>query len=498
MNFKYFSGRLPDVEVETLIIFVPQFEKITRRELKELDTASAGAVTTLLRSGEFSGQEGQAAVVMHPLDYKARRVLLAGLGNRKEVDHDAVRRAAGRISRARGLKVSRSAAFHLTDPLEPSFFQAAVEGYLLGSYQLLEFKTDEESKDAYKLTDVTLVAGDRTRIRSIRSAVERGQAVAAGQLLVRRLAFTPSNVLTPRRLAQEARQLARQHGVGFQVLDEKAIAAERMGGLLAVARGSDEPPRFIVLKYSRGRRGSKPIVLIGKGVTFDTGGISLKPSLDMYEMKGDMAGAAVVLATMVTAARLDLKLDLVGLIPATENMPSGSATKPGDIVTTRKGLTVEVISTDAEGRLILADALDYANTFRPQAVIDIATLTGASLYILGYAGAPILGNNRDLTERVKRASDATAERVWPLPIWNDHRELMKSPVADLRNSGGRPAGTIAASAFLENFVGGWPWVHIDIAYVDLEPDGKPYVPKGASGFGLRLLVQLLSDWKKMG
>jgi leucyl aminopeptidase len=187
----------------------------------------------------------------------------------------------------------------------------------------------------------------------------------------------------------------------------------------------------------------------------------------------------------------------VGLIPATENMPSGTATKPGDILTTRKGLTVETINTDAEGRLILADALDYANKLNPQAVIDIATLTGASLYILGYAGAPILGNNDRLLQRVKEASEATAEKVWELPIWDDHREMMKSPIADLVNSAGRTAGTIAASAFLENFVGNWPWVHIDIAYMDLEPKGKPYTPKGPTGFGLRLLIELLSRWKKL-
>ncbi|MEW5994925.1 MAG: leucyl aminopeptidase, partial [Candidatus Zixiibacteriota bacterium] len=423
------------------------------------------------------------------------RVLLVGLGERKKLDHDAVRRAAGRVSGARGLKSSKSAAFCLVGSDDPCLYHAAIEGYLLGSYKLLEFKSEQKPEDITHLVNITFIVRNRSRLRAIRAAVERGRIIAEGQLLVRRLAFLPANQLTPRLFAEEARRLAKDHRFGCQVLDEKAIEKEKMGGLLGVARGSTERPRFIILKYNGGRAGARPVVLVGKGVTFDAGGISLKQALNMHEMKGDMSGAAAVLGAVVTAARLKLKLNLVGLIPATENMPSGSATRPGDVLKTRKGLTVEVINTDAEGRLILADALDYANTFKPQAVIDIATLTGASLYILGYAGAPVLGNHAGLLQRVKNASKATAEKVWQLPIWDEHRDLMKSPIADLKNSAGKPAGTIAASAFLENFIGDWPWLHIDIAYMDLEPEGKPYTPKGASGFGLRLLVELLSNWK---
>jgi leucyl aminopeptidase len=217
----------------------------------------------------------------------------------------------------------------------------------------------------------------------------------------------------------------------------------------------------------------------------------------MVEMKGDMTGAAVVLSAMQAAAQLKLPLNLVGLMPLTENMVSGNATRPSDIITTRNGLTVEIINTDAEGRLILADALDYADKFNPQAVIDIATLTGAALYILGYSGAPILGNHAGLLERIKVASEATAERVWELPIWDDFRNSLKSDIADIVNSAGKTAGTSTAAAFLENFVGDWPWAHIDIAYVDVEPKGRPYTPKGTTGIGLRLVVELLSNWKKL-
>ncbi|MEA3296373.1 MAG: M17 family metallopeptidase, partial [candidate division Zixibacteria bacterium] len=230
---------------------------------------------------------------------------------------------------------------------------------------------------------------------------------------------------------------------------------------------------------------------------FDSGGLSLKKADTMPEMKGDMTGAAIVLCTIVAAARLKLPVNLVGLMPLAENMPSSKATRPGDIISTRKGLTVEIINTDAEGRLILADALDYANEFKPQAVIDIATLTGGALYVLGYSGAPILGNNSKLMDRIRTASESTAERVWEMPIWDDFRKAMKSDIADLVNSGGKAAATMTAAAFLENFIGDWPWAHIDIAYVDIEPKGRPYIPKGNTGIGLRLLLELLSNWKKL-
>ncbi|MFQ5500098.1 MAG: M17 family metallopeptidase, partial [Candidatus Zixiibacteriota bacterium] len=296
--------------------------------------------------------------------------------------------------------------------------------------------------------------------------------------------------------AETARKLSRKHKLGCRVLDEKAIEKERMGALLSVSQGSTEPPRFVVLEHRGGSASGRPIVLVGKGVTFDTGGISLKKAQNMHEMKGDMAGSAVVLATLISCARLGVRQNVVGLIPMAENMPSGHATRPGDIVTSRKGLTIEVINTDAEGRMLLADALDYADSFKPQAVIDVATLTGAALHVLGFSGAPIMGNSPKLLDRFKTASAKTAERVWVMPIWDDFRDAMKSNIADLHNSGGAP-GTMTAGAFLESFIGDWPWVHVDIAYVDIEPKGRPYIPKGVTGIGTRMFVQLLEDWKRL-
>jgi leucyl aminopeptidase len=439
----------------------------------------------------------EIASFVTPGDFGTGRLLLLGLGSGKQLSADCFRWAMGEVSRYKGLNRAETAAVHFGDFSERDYFQAAVEGFLLGSFRLLDYKTGEAGKDDHRLGQLTFVLPDKRRLKALQSAVERGQIIAEGQILARRLAFTPANDLTPRKYASKAQQLAKKHGFKCKVLDEKAIAAQKMGALLGVARGSVEPPRFIILEYNGGRAGRKPIVLVGKGVTFDSGGISLKPGLNMHEMKQDMAGSAVVLSTIVTAARLGLKLNLVGLIPATENMPSGQATKPGDIHTSRKGKTIEIINTDAEGRLVLADALDYANEFNPEAVIDIATLTGATLYILGYSGAPIMGNNEKLLDRIEAGAEVTSERVWTMPIWDDYRDQMKSSIADLVNSGGRPAGTLAAAAFLENFIGDWPWAHIDIAYVDLEPSGKAYVPKGATGFGVRLITEVLSNWKKL-
>jgi len=497
MRYVFTTDSLADIATETAVLFIPEFDRISDRTLKQIDDATNGGVATLLRSGEFTGKADEAASLYNPAGFKAKRVILLGLGEKSKQTSDSYRRAMGLASRLKGLTGSRSAAVYFGRLADPACFQATIEGYLLGSYKLLDYKTGEASKDETRLKEITFATDKPANLKKLERAVNRGSIIAEGQLLVRDLVQTPSNCLTPQVYAKRAQELAARHKVTCRVLDEKAIAKEKMGALLAVAKGSTEPPRFIVLQYKGGPARQKPIVLVGKGITFDTGGISLKPSLNMHEMKQDMAGSAVVLATVLAASRLKIPRNIVGLIPATENMPSGHATRPGDIVTSRKGKSIEIINTDAEGRLVLADALDYANKFSPQAVIDIATLTGGALYVLGYSGAPIMSNNRKLADLIRAAADATSERVWEIPIWDDFRERMKSQIADLVNSGGRPAATAIAGAFLENFIGDWPWAHIDIANVDLEPNGKPYVPKGATGFGMRLLIEVLSNWKRV-
>ena len=497
MNIELSKNTIQSAPVETVIYLVAQYETIRDKEVKALDSATNGAVTKILETDEFSGKEGQLATFYRPDGYDAGRVVLAGLGDEKKINADTFRRTLGRIARYAPVTGSKSAAVSFGEFDNSDFYQAAVEGFMLGGYRMLAYKTGDDATDKRRLDGLQFISDKKPVLTRMEKAAARGQITAEGQLLVRRLAFTPSNDLTPTLLAEKATELAKQYKFSCKVLDQQTIEKEKMGAFMSVARGSEQPPKFLVLQHKGRSDNQKPIVLVGKGITFDSGGISLKPGLNMHEMKQDMTGAAVVLATVTTAARLKLPRNVVGLIPACENMPSGHATRPGDVIRSRKGKTVEIINTDAEGRLILADALDYANKFDPQAVIDIATLTGATLFILGYAGAPILGNNEELLGRIRQSSDATGERVWPLPIWDDHRDQMKSEIADLVNSGGRIAGTIAASAFLENFIGDWPWAHIDIAYVDLEPKGTAYVPKGSSGFGLRLLIDLLSNWKKL-
>ncbi|HDL03462.1 MAG TPA: leucyl aminopeptidase [candidate division Zixibacteria bacterium] len=462
--------------------------------LKKIDGVLESGIKDIYDSGEFEGKLNQTITLHKVPGMTAKRVVLAGLGKPGKIDHDSYRQAAGTLSRIAAVKNSKAVSFFLSDGRAVKAGSAIIEGFMLGRFEILDYKTgDDIVKD--KLKKVEFFAKDRKQINALKKDVGRGQVTAEGVILARRLASLPGNKLSPEKFAAEARSLAKEYKIDCTVLNEKQIKAEKMGALLAVAQGSAQPPRFVILEYKGGRTSQKPVVLIGKGITFDSGGISLKPVLDMHKMKGDMQGGALILGTMVTAARLGLRLNLVGLIPLAENMPSSKALKPGDIVTSRKGKTIEIISTDAEGRLILADALDYANEFKPQAVVDVATLTGGSLLVLGYSGAPVMGNDIKLMKAIKSASKATAERVWELPLWDDFRERMKSPIADLKNSGGKPANTATAGAFLESFIGDWPWAHIDVASVDDEPTGRPYIPVGASGVGLRLLVKMLTDWK---
>ncbi|PKK84943.1 MAG: leucyl aminopeptidase [candidate division Zixibacteria bacterium HGW-Zixibacteria-1] len=461
--------------------------------LRIINEKLKNGLKNIFDSGEFEGKLNQTIVLHAVPGIKAERVVLAGLGKKDKVNHDSYRQAAGTLSRIPAVKKAKSVAFYFGDGEDGKIATAVVEGFLLGRFEINDYKTGNDDGDD-KLETIFFHGTDQNQVKLFKKAVTAGQIIAEGVILARRLASMPGNSLPPEKFASEARTQAGRHKIKITVLNEKQIKTEKMGALLAVAQGSAEPPRFVIMEYKGGKASQKPIVIIGKGVTFDSGGISLKPVQDMHKMKGDMQGGAIILGTMVTIARLGLPLNVVGLIPLAENMPSSRALKPGDIITSRKGKTIEIISTDAEGRLILADALDYANKFKPQAVIDIATLTGGALYVLGYSGAPIMGNDTQLMAALKKASEATAERVWEMPIWDDFRDRMKSPIADLKNSGGKPAATMTAGAFLESFTGDWPWAHIDVASVDDELTGKPYIPVGASGTGLRLLVALLEQW----
>jgi leucyl aminopeptidase len=332
--------------------------------------------------------------------------------------------------------------------------------------------------------------------RTLGPAVEFSESFRREAVLATRdLMHHPSNTATPTFMAKVAQAMARKHKITCKVLEKKDMEKLKMGSLLGVARGSHEPPKFIVMEYKGGKAKDKPVVIVGKGVTFDTGGISLKPTVAMDEMKFDMSGGAVTIGTLQAAASLKLKVNVVGIVPATENMPGGSAIKPGDILTASNGKTIEVLNTDAEGRLILADALVYAQRYKPRALIDLATLTGAVIMALGHQAAAAIGTDAKLIQKLIDSGDATGERLWELPLYEEFEKATKSDIADLKNiaTKGVGAGTITGAAFLKPFTGDYPWVHLDIAGTAWTSNEKPYVPKGGSAYGVRLLIDYLKN-----
>lgn len=457
--------------------------------LADLDAQTGGAIGRLYASGDFGGKKDEQAL-LHP-GGPAARVLLLGLGKVEEVGRSGIRRAAAAASKKGRMIGVPSLSFHLAAEGRGAVAareagQVIAEGLAYGQWHFLEMKQPPEEKKAVLAEAIVLAPGDTAEISAGHTV---GAAIAAGQIYTRNLQVLPGNVCTPSYLAQQAGELVRKHGFKGKVLDLAAIKAEKMGGLLCVAQGSAEEPKFIVLEYE-GAAGA-PIVLVGKGVTFDTGGISIKPADKMEDMKYDMSGAAAVLGTFEMLGRLKPKVRVVGLIPTTENMPSGTAVKPGDVVNTHFGKTIEIINTDAEGRLILVDALSYARRYEPACVLDAATLTGAVVVALGHVASGVMGTDDALLEEVRRAGDRSGERVWPLPLWDEYRDLIKSDIADVKNSGGRPAGSISAGWFLREFVKGYPWVHIDIAgtaYSDREDATRV---KGPTGVCMRLFAEFV-------
>jgi leucyl aminopeptidase len=367
-----------------------------------------------------------------------------------------------------------------------------VEGCLLGLYQFNAYRT-EKREEIKEVQQITLVDRAEGKIAEVAGGSRTGQVLADATNFVRDLCNHPSNVVTPSRLAEEAKTIAKEFGLTCKVIEKDEAESIGMGAFLGVAKGSLEPPKFIILEYRGGKKKEAPVVIVGKSITFDSGGISIKPAEKMEQMKTDMSGGATVLGTMKALAQLKLPVSVVGLLPATENMPSGTAVKPGDVVRAMSGKTIEVINTDAEGRLVLADALSYAARYKPSAVVDLATLTGACVVALGNRATGVMGTNPRLIERLKRAGERCGERVWELPLWEEYQDQIKSDVADMKNVGGRGAGAITAAAFLQKFVDDYPWAHLDIAGTSWNDDARPYAPKGATGVGVRLLVQWLTD-----
>ncbi len=446
------------------------------------------AAGTLLSDGDFSGKEDETALIYAPDGLSTPRLLLVGLGERVSFTLDKLRRiSATAAKRARSLKLDEAA---FTLPVPDGFgareaAESAAEGAALGLYRFDRYKTGEENRE---LTTFTLVSEDED---AVVAGTEAGVKLAAGALLARDLANEPSNAATPEYLAEKAREIAERYGMEITVLDRAGIEAEGMGGLATVGRSSTNEPRFIALEHRKGTEDEAPVVLVGKAVTFDSGGISIKPSSGMEDMKYDMSGGAAVLGAMEAVGSLGLPLNVIALVPATENLPGGNAFKPGDVLTLRSGKTVEIVTTDAEGRLILADALSYARRYEPAAVVDCATLTGACHVALGDHASGLMGNDDGLIAEVQAAGEASGERAWHLPLFCEYTEQIKGNTADIKNSGGRYGGASTAGAFLKEFVE-YPWAHLDIAGTAYNSKQKnAYTPKGASGTPARLLVEFL-------
>ncbi len=460
-------------------------------ECRRLDRAVGGKIAAVWAEKEFSGKFLSTTLLR--TDHKSvPRILLLGLGSAKSITLDRIRQAMGRAAttarNAGGTELTVSLLGEGVAPVA-AIAQAMVEGIMLALYQFDLYKTDRKEPQK-AITGLTLLISDSAKKGRVLQGALAGQVIAESVNETRTLCNLPSNVLTPSRLEQEAKQLSETFPIDVTVLERADAEQLGMGAFVAVARGTTEPPKFIVLQY-KGAKG-RPVALVGKSVTFDSGGISLKPAENMEQMKYDMSGGATVLGAMKAAARMKLPLHIVGLLPATDNMPSGHAVHPGDIVKTLSGKTVEVINTDAEGRLCLADAITYSLRYKPHSIIDLATLTGAVTVALGHHAMALFGNHSELINQIQKASEATGERVWPMPLWDEYYNQIKSDVADLKNTGGRPAGSITAALFLKQFAEKTPWVHLDIAGVAWNSEKpRPYIPKGSTGTGVRLLIQYL-------
>jgi leucyl aminopeptidase len=496
MDIRVEKAKAEKYPCELLLLFSFELPEPLEGPIRNVDLEWKGFITNLMRQGDFKGELFQCRLFYTQGALPARRVLLTGLGKRGEFDLEKWRGAsskAGQFIRDSGIKEFAFPVKKCDGLSEEELVESFVTGLLLGTYQFNEFKTLERDK-IKKIEKVVILGETVEETRLLVDGVGRGEIISKAVCMARDLINGPSNQITPSALAEKAQEIAKDQAMEIQVLEVAQAEAMGMGAFVAVAKGSQEPGKLIVLQYNKGR-GLDTIALVGKGITFDSGGISIKPSEKMERMKDDMSGAAAVLAIIQTASRLRLPLHLVGIIPATENLPSGKAYKPGDVLKTLSGQTVEVISTDAEGRLILSDALTYSLRYQPKAIMDLATLTGACVIALGDYVIGLFGNNESLLKRVEGASAKTGEKVWRLPLWDEYFEYLKSDVADFRNVGTRSAGAIIGGIFLSKFVDKLPWVHLDIAGPAYIEKDKPYTPKGGTGVGVRLVVQLLRDWK---
>ena len=463
---------------------------------KNLQEATGKAIPQYLRKFDHLGKFGEIGVLYEVENIFTQRVVLIGAGEEKKLTLHHLRRLAALAARKLNGSGARDISLYLPElnvrgASLADKVQAVAEGVCLGLYRFEKYQTKKDEGEAKReLRSVTVMIPSRRDLAEAEAAVRTARAVCEGVNFARDLGNEPGNVCTPEFLGEQARGL-KHAKLKVTVMDKAAIVKAGFRGLLAVNQGSDKEPRFIVLHYQGGAKDDKPVALVGKGLTFDAGGISIKPPAQMDEMKFDMCGAAAVLGIFKAAAALDLPLNLIGVIASTENLLGGSAYKPGDIITSYKGITIEVLNTDAEGRIILADALAYAAEQQPAEIIDFATLTGACVIALGSQASGLMGSNDAVIEGLKAAGEHTYDRVWQLPMYEEYQEQIKSEIADIKNIGGREAGTITAACFLSRFVEDLPWAHLDIAGTAWNMKGSDISAKGATGAGVRLIMDYL-------
>ena len=473
--------------------------KVLDSALAAIDKAAGGRLKELVRAGELTGKAGETILVHHPAGFEASRLLLLGAGKPSDFSPESdVRKLAGAAARfLKGRGITEFTFYAPRKSTDPNAAQSAAEGVLLAEFNPATYQTGEDAKKVKSLKALHLTGFDKKKKRGLEKAVERGQIIAEAQNFARELANEPGNKLTPRLFAGRVSSMARKAGLKISVLDEKQIAKLKMGALLSVAQGSSEPPRMVVMTYtpSRAAKNAPVLGLVGKGVTFDTGGISIKPSSGMEKMKYDMAGGATMAGAMYALARLKPKCKVIGVIPLSENMPGAAAQKPGDVQVAMSGKTIEVINTDAEGRLVLADGLHYARQLGATHLIDAATLTGAVVVALGNVNAGAFTNNQKFLNSLLASAKATGEKIWQLPLDEEHRDDIKSAIADIQNVGkGRGAGATTAAMFLREFVDKTPWIHLDIAGTAWLESAKPWMPLGPSGVTVRTLIHFTENF----
>ena len=479
------------LEFKTDALVLGVFEKTEKFEglVSQLDNIFQNKISNLYSENEIRGKIGEVTIIHNFVDFSAKRLVVVGLGKREEFDSDVVRKVSALVlNRLSGISLKQISISMLGSDLIGIFNSAKsiTEGAVLGLYRFEKYKSNPRG---ISINGVDLIGFGIENEAQVKDAVSQGEIVAEAVNLCRDLSNEPSNKMTPSILAEISTEIAIKEDLDIEVFDEKDITSFGMGAFISVSSGSIEEPKLIVLKYFGKDKKSSPLCFIGKGITFDSGGISLKPALNMGDMKGNMAGGASVISAIQAIAKLKLKINLVVIVPATENMPGGSAQKPGDVVTAMNGINIEIDNTDAEGRLVLADAVSYARTIGVSKIIDVATLTGAIRIALGTNYAGIFGNNDDLIENIIDSGKLVGEKIWKLPLDHDYDHQYESQVADFKNTGGRDAGSITGAQFIGEFVGEIPWAHLDIAAISRTSLDKYYYRKGATGFAVRTLIE---------